>query len=138
MGEEAAKQMAEAPGKIESMRKWVIDHKLRAVGKISREFFLGFRSPPRGSATFLLFFFLFFSDVRFATCVTTKSPIHASSRQKFIGFLYMILSLNLAKKNYVVYSIQDSPFPQILRLIFPSCFWIFSNYFTLLMLCVCE
>lgn len=59
MGEEAAKQMAEAPGKIESMRKWVIDHKLRAVGKISREFFLGFRSPPRGSATFLLFFFFF-------------------------------------------------------------------------------
>uniref|UniRef100_A0A453CUS6 HIG1 domain-containing protein n=1 Tax=Aegilops tauschii subsp. strangulata TaxID=200361 RepID=A0A453CUS6_AEGTS len=31
-GTEAAKQMAEAPSKIESMRKWVVDHKLRAVG----------------------------------------------------------------------------------------------------------
>ncbi|KAM0883623.1 hypothetical protein ACQ4PT_031529 [Festuca glaucescens] len=27
-----AKQMAEAPSKIESARKWVVDHKLRAVG----------------------------------------------------------------------------------------------------------
>ncbi|AQK72221.1 uncharacterized protein LOC100281627 [Zea mays] len=27
-----AKQMAEAPSKIESMRKWVVEHKLRAVG----------------------------------------------------------------------------------------------------------
>ncbi|EES05347.1 hypothetical protein BDA96_04G211900 [Sorghum bicolor] len=27
-----AKQMAEGPSKIESMRKWVVDHKLRAVG----------------------------------------------------------------------------------------------------------
>ncbi|KAL6634040.1 hypothetical protein ACP70R_026711 [Stipagrostis hirtigluma subsp. patula] len=26
-----AKQMAEAPSKIESMRKWIVDHKLRAV-----------------------------------------------------------------------------------------------------------
>ncbi|PWZ22949.1 hypothetical protein Zm00014a_039940 [Zea mays] len=26
-----AKQMAEAPSKIESMRKWVVEHKLRAV-----------------------------------------------------------------------------------------------------------
>ncbi|CAM0945463.1 unnamed protein product [Alopecurus aequalis] len=27
-----AKQMAETPSKIESARKWVVDHKLRAVG----------------------------------------------------------------------------------------------------------
>lgn len=30
--ERKAKQMAEAPSKIESMRKWVVEHKLRAVG----------------------------------------------------------------------------------------------------------
>jgi len=30
--EENAKQMAEAPSKIESMRKWIVEHKLRAVG----------------------------------------------------------------------------------------------------------
>uniref|UniRef100_K3YWQ6 HIG1 domain-containing protein n=3 Tax=Setaria TaxID=4554 RepID=K3YWQ6_SETIT len=30
--EENAKQMAEGPSKMESMRKWVVEHKLRAVG----------------------------------------------------------------------------------------------------------
>lgn len=33
--------MAEAPSKIESMRKWVVEHKLRAVG-MPRQFFHGF------------------------------------------------------------------------------------------------
>jgi hypothetical protein len=33
--EEDAKQMAEAPSKIESMRRWVVQHKLRAVGNAS-------------------------------------------------------------------------------------------------------